>query len=774
MAAETVTEPFALYDRFGFALCSGAFTPRVKPDGGLDKGFVHDSVSWKDPAQRRFLPGRPGYALLTGVGSGVTAIDVDDPEAPHNAQLITLLRTTCNCIARTRKGFHFLFVYDARIRTVSNNSLGLDTRNDGGLLYVAPSHYTHPATGEVIAYTWECVPAEGESLAGLPETVVKQMTRLWPNYVKPLPTAETGSVAYYTKTAAASPSVASEPISLIHSTTEINNDDRIQPILLQIPLERWDDYHDWVRIGMACFNEGCSLQLWDTHSQASEKWQAGACAAKWATFRRNSDRKITVRTLLRMAQHATAEGGSVLTSVTATANPVPVIDDLYACRHFVTLMGDEIHKEKNDVYVYDPTTGLWSDNEAALLAAVHRHAAALRFTTNGDDGRRVTINYGGSTRNTKAMLYHLRAVLPEDIFISTHMETSLEHLLFADGIFHIPTKTFTPGFDKTKVFSARIRRPFCADRNEELETHVNQLLFVNPFSNAEIGTFLKMRTARSIAGCYRDKRFLIGLGDSNSSKGTLTTALRAVFDEYVTEWNANNLKYNAHSGADEAKRLAWAIPLQNVRMVINNEARMDKIPFDGNLLKTISSGGDVIKVRKNYHDEVPMIMRASFLYLGNDMPDITPNDSGVQERVRVVRFSTRFVETPTQPNEMRADATIKPQLQTPEWINALFWLIVDAYVLPNTEPVDVMEETKEWVPPETNRIKEILEETYVIDPSNTAEDNWTGARELCDYIKEKGLNYSDTKIGKEFAKLGLEKTVKKVAGKAIKAWVGIH
>jgi hypothetical protein len=771
------TEPFALYDRFGFVLCSGGFIPRLKPDGGLDKGFSHDSVGWKDATSRRFLPGRPGYAILTGAVSGVTAVDVDDPEAPHNAQLIPLLRAHSNLIARTRKGFHFLFAYDARIRTVSNNSLGLDTRNDGGLLYVAPSHYTHPATGEEIAYTWERVPADDEPLGALPEAIVKQMTRLWANYVKPLaPPAETGNVAYYTKTTAvATPSVASEPISLVHSTMEINNDDRIQPILLQIPQERWDDYNDWVRIGMACFNEGCSLQLWDTHSQSSEKWQAGACAAKWATFRRNSDRKITVRTLLRLAQPTTAEGGSVMTSVTATGTTsTPVVDDLYACRQFVALMGDEIHKEDDDVYVYDPATGLWENKDEALLAAVHRHAAALRFTTNGEDGRRVTINYGGSTRNTKAMLYHLRAVLPDDTFISTHIETSLEHLLFTDGICHIPTKTFRTGFDKAMVFFARIRRPFCTVRNEELEARINQLLFIDPFSNAEIGTFLKMRLARSIAGCYHDKRFLIGLGDSNSSKGTLTTALSKAFEQYVVEWNANNLKYNAHSGADEAKRLAWAIPLQHARLAINNEARMDKTAIDGNLLKTLSSGGDVIKVRKNYQDEVPMIMRASFLFFGNDLPEITPNDSGVQGRVRVMRLSTKFVENPTKPDERKADATVKHKFMTTEWQDALLWVIFDAYGLPNIEPESVMEETTEWVPPETNRIRELLEETYIIDPANTADDNWTGAREIYDYIKEKGLNYSDTKVGRELTKIGLEKTVKKVSGKTIRVWIGIR
>jgi hypothetical protein len=49
-----------------------------------------------------------------------------------------------------------------------------------------------------------------------------------------------------------------------------------------------------------------------------------------------------------------------------------LIDDVYACKRFVELMGDEIHREGDIVYIFDPKTGMWNTTETALLAAIHR------------------------------------------------------------------------------------------------------------------------------------------------------------------------------------------------------------------------------------------------------------------------------------------------------------------------------------------------------------------------------------------------------------------
>ncbi|NBU31529.1 MAG: hypothetical protein EBS41_08550, partial [Actinobacteria bacterium] len=330
------------------------------------------------------------------------------------------------------------------------------------------------------------------------------------------------------------------------------------------------------------------------------------------------------------------------------------------------LMADSIHREDDAVFVFDPATGLWDSSEIALYAAVHRHKAALIFHTVGDTGMKTTLNYGGSTRHIKNMLFHLKSLLPNEQFIQRNIEASLPYLLFSDGIFHIPTGVFTAGFDEARVFTARIARPFplASYRDRALEADINRRLFVEPLQTAEVGRYLKMRLARSIAGCYRDKKFVCCIGEADSSKGTITCAMRAAFGGYVVEWDANHLKYNSRSGADEAKKLSWVFPMRDARLAISNECRMDKVPIDGNLLKSLSSGGDVISARQNFKDEVPLVLRSSFIYMGNDMPEITPKDSGIKTRVRVVRFTKRFVETPVLPTELLADPTIKTRLSS--------------------------------------------------------------------------------------------------------------
>jgi hypothetical protein len=40
-------------------------------------------------------------------------------------------------------------------------------------------------------------------------------------------------------------------------------------------------------------------------------------------------------------------------------------------------------------------------------------------------------------------------------------------------------------------------------------------------------------------------------------------------------------------------------------------------------------------------------------------------------------------------------------------------------------------------------------------------------------VRSQDLNMSDTKIGRELGKLGLERTIKKVSGKCVTIWKGI-
>jgi hypothetical protein len=66
-----------------------------------------------------------------------------------------------------------------------------------------------------------------------------------------------------------------------------------------------ENYADWLRVGMALYNESGGsvdgLTLWDRWSAASSKWAAGVCAKKWATFGGRTD-GVTGGTIIAFAR----------------------------------------------------------------------------------------------------------------------------------------------------------------------------------------------------------------------------------------------------------------------------------------------------------------------------------------------------------------------------------------------------------------------------------------------------------------------------------------
>lgn len=61
------------------------------------------------------------------------------------------------------------------------------------------------------------------------------------------------------------------------------------------------DYQEWVNVGMALKHEGYSAEVWDTWSQADNRWKKGDCQKKWKTFNENTSKIVTGGTIYEMA-----------------------------------------------------------------------------------------------------------------------------------------------------------------------------------------------------------------------------------------------------------------------------------------------------------------------------------------------------------------------------------------------------------------------------------------------------------------------------------------
>lgn len=449
--------------------------------------------------------------------------------------------------------------------------------------------------------------------------------------------------------------------------------------------------------------------------------------------------------------------------------PTEIIDDEYAARRFVELMGEYIVREEDTVYYFNPDTGMWECGDTAFRSAVSKHKPRLIFKVLSPDGDEKVLNYGGCEKNVSAMKKWITTCVPNGRFISDNLDTSIGKLLFKDGYYDFATNTLCNEFNPKIVFNKRITRPAPKReaRNEMLIRKVEKLLFEDAFDEGDgklAGEYLKKNLCIGLFGDYRRKKFYACLGDANCGKGLTTTAFKKAFEGYVDEWNANELKYNPRNGQDEARKLAWVKELNGVRLAFSNEFRMDRTPIDGNLLKAISSGGDQHKGRGHQEGAVPFVNRATMFLFGNDFGNITPKDTGIQERCRFIRYRLRFVSgEPSAADERVADPEAKDYFDKDDYRDALFWVMVDTYNKMNaeekrkggivSEPDCVKEETKDWVGDDGNEDFEVfIKRRYEITGST---EDATPSKDIVDYIMNecKMTSMSANKIGRMLTKM---------------------
>jgi len=268
------------YADLGWQLVSG--------DMGYDpargkKTFRFHSPSWRDDPV--CLPDATGYALKTGEVSGVMAIDVDDPSLPHNKRLVELCEQAGAIKQNTRKGVHYLFRPDDRLRTTTNEKLKLDIRNANALLYVEPSHYD--VDGRTQFYKVHNLPTNRNAIPACPDEVVEYVQGLF------RPTLSTADKKTIRDTVKRENS-GMDKLRVDMSKTE----EDIRTLLQSINADHAENYADWIKVGLALHHEGLTWELWDEFSRRSPKYREGEPYYVWHTFAsRPTDEPVSVRTL---------------------------------------------------------------------------------------------------------------------------------------------------------------------------------------------------------------------------------------------------------------------------------------------------------------------------------------------------------------------------------------------------------------------------------------------------------------------------------------------
>jgi P4 family phage/plasmid primase-like protien len=747
MSAE---ETLALYKRLEFVMCSGTFKPQRKSDGTLDKNFKHDSHSWKDDKQRKFLKGRNGYALLTGHVSNVTAIDVDDPELPHNQHLIEILTAECNMIARTRKGYHYLFKYDSRIKTVAKKALSLDTRNDGGLLYVAPSHYTTPE-GEAVAYEWDVTPDDlsEDELRLMPESVVEYLRTLHSDYVISAPVPPEPEP---TTTATPTPPVDDEKSVLLRLAEEITNN---------------DSYDDWLRNGLICFNEGLGLETWEGMSRKSKSYEAGACAKKWASFNHTCDRKVTQATWWKWLQ---------------TNNPTKYAalkeyrDDVVALLE--TVNHNDIAKYFYNLYptsyVYHKALGwfaigdhnIWERADKGLPNTLKRHLAdtmqdltrEAKATQAAKHKRRMEAGKGGQEDKAELIDHQTKmkniigayklfgssefcngviSFLPayyEDERLTEKMDMNRSVFAFSDGLYDIERERFRH-IEPTDWVCTTTGYPIPRTPNPAVRSELTSLMW-KIFEDTDVTEYMWNVLSSALLGTNRWEELYTFTGSGGNGKGVLGELLKTAFGAYFITQDVSLFTKPRERADQPIPALVEARPC---RLFMTTEPEADD-KLQCGLLKKVS-GGDQVEARTLHSPHiVKYVPQFTLILQTNTIPRLNKIDGGIQRRLRIIRFPFQFVATPTLPHHRLGDPDVKDRkCKSAAWRDEFILMLIERLQVIRkwkslAAPPKVKEVTSGYLD-DHNPLKEWLEENYII--THWEEDRVNASDMRRDYLIEK-------------------------------------
>lgn len=314
----------------------------------------------------------------------------------------------------------------------------------------------------------------------------------------------------------------------------------------------------------------------------------------------------------------------------------------------------------------------------------------------GSDGQRL-YNYSNAVSHQTKTITAIRnsdLIKVDNEFIKNINIKNKCYLPFNDGIYSFKDKKlFTYDELPDIPFTFKINRNFPKHNKSTYDDLFKR--FLEPiFPDVDERKALLNRIARALAGHIEDKKWY-GLGGArNSGKSKLIKLLQNSFGQFVSTFNANCLVLNKKSPvAEPAKALMWILNIWNSRLSCASEIEGDdKTVLNGNLIKRIVSGGDVIKARGNYMNEVEFVPAFTPWFMYNQWYEVEPSDAC--ENLIQFTAPSKFVEAEKLIDGCDIlkvkDDTIDDFIRLDAIIDAFTLVILDSYNNDTTLPASII------------------------------------------------------------------------------------
>ena len=224
-----------------------------------------------------------------------------------------------------------------------------------------------------------------------------------------------------------------------------------------------------------------------------------------------------------------------------------------------------------------------------------------------------------------------------------------DYMSFSTGIDYDPDKPYYdyPAWPKVDTFIKRV------------------------LADPEVRDYFIKHLASNLFGGNPAQKFHIMTGTGSNGKSMIMNLMTATMGEYACTVPITLLTQNRKSSGSAAPEVSR---LKGRRFVTMSEPD-ERIALNTGQMKEISSG-EKMYARDLFKSGSEFEVLAKFHLACNDKPKVNTTDGGTWRRLVVINFTSKFVQTPSAPNEFPLDESIQFSVNSTEWATCFLAYLV--------------------------------------------------------------------------------------------------
>jgi len=768
---------FSLYERLNIKLLSVSLYAEKDKNTGKMKKAYKPMGKWKEESERiANLKAGTHYALITGKRGGCSVIDIDDPNTETAKELMDLM-IGCTMVAKTRKGFHYVYSYTDKVKQTTSDEYKIDIRNDGGIIFCQPSQLHH--RGEVLAhYEWIKEPMEDE-LEEMPQEVIDFLGSKDGRFIN-TPVPKQNTILQHLVDEDVGDSISEVPSTTTSTEPKPIEEHELVAVAKALPDAVIRNYQDWLDIGIIFYNKKLTCEDWDAVSnRPNVGYTAGCCNKKWGTFTDKRSKQLTEATLWhKLKKHNPTKFYELMETRQDFLNMLQLLNSNDVAKYFYNINPDKyIYNEHLGWYSLSPNN-IWTRSEKSTPSGIKgdisntfqqlcldtKKAVLTKFakdasqTADKDEHTKlkdacdqkiklIHVSYKtlGSADFCSGVISFLDTYY-NDPTLEARIDTNPYLFAFTDGLYDLQQGVFRPITPHDMICTTTgYAVPKSVPRiRKEVEAFIEGL-----HDDAETTEYLLKILASALLGYNKFEKFYIFTGKGGNGKGVIADLMRVAFGNYYYPAEIS-LFTKIRERVDQP--IPALVEARNCRIMMASEPETAE-KLQVSTLKKIS-GGDPMECRtlnsKHIYKFKPMYKP---FFQMNDIPKLSKVDLGLGRRMEVLGFPHSYVPEPKEPHERQGDPDIKNiKCISDEWRNEFILLLTEVYTKHVkdakhlTQPTSVKTTTGAYMD-DNNPLKFWLAKHYTI--TNKKEDTIQSSLLKNDYMTDERKDKCDDRWFKQ-------------------------